>query len=227
MAQNLHLSAADHTRISAAVAQAEAQSAGEIVTILSPRSDSYNDVALVWSAGIALLALGVVATFAPFYLVLIDRVLELWDQHWTPRQVLGLAATIASLKFIGMWLIMLWQPMRLTLTPAGLKHARVRDRAVMLFKVGAERRTTGRTGVLIYLSQAEHRAEIVADEAISSQVSPEVWGAAMAAMLPHLKRGDAASGLCAAIEQVGAVLAQHVPRAADDKNELPDRLIEV
>lgn len=227
MAQPLTLSDADHARVSAAVAQAEAQSSGEIVTIMADRSDGYSDVALVWSAGVALLALGVVATFAPFYLGLIDRVLGLWDQHWTPRQVLGLAATIASLKFIGMWLILLWRPLRLALTPAGLKHARVRDRAVMLFKVGAERRTTGRTGVLIYLSQAEHRAEIVADEAISSQVSPEVWGAAMAAMLPHLKRGDAASGLCAAIEQVGAVLAQHLPRAADDKNELPDRLIEV
>ena len=36
----------------------------------------------------------------------------------------------------------------------------------------------------------ERRAEIVADEAITSKVAPEVWGEAMAAMLTELKRGN-------------------------------------
>ena len=95
------------------------------------------------------------------------------------------------------------------------------------FKVGAERRTHGRTGILIYLSLAEHRAEIVADEAIASKVQAEVWGEAMAAMLAELHAGRVADGLIAAVEKVGAVLAQHFPRAEGDVNELPDRLIEV
>jgi len=34
-------------------------------------------------------------------------------------------------------------------------------------------------------------------------------------------------GIIAAVERVGAVLAEHFPRAEDDVNELPDRLIEV
>jgi uncharacterized membrane protein len=34
-------------------------------------------------------------------------------------------------------------------------------------------------------------------------------------------------GMVAAIQRVGAVLAEHLPRAADDQNELPDRVIEV
>lgn len=227
MAQILTLTEADRDRISAAVAAAEDRSAGEIVTIMSPRSDSYGDVALAWSAFVALLALGALATFTPFYLGLVDRVLGQWQQSWTPHAVMELAAFVASVKFIGMWLLMLWSPLRLALVPAPLRHARVRERAVTLFRVGAERRTTGRTGILIYLSLAEHRAEIVADEAIASQVAPEVWGEAMAAMLAHLRRGDAASGLCAAIDKVGDVLALHLPRAEDDRNELPDRLIEV
>ncbi len=37
------------------------------------------------------------------------------------------------------------------------------------------------TGVLIYLSLDEHRAEIVADKAIAYKVPAEVWGEAMAA----------------------------------------------
>jgi len=98
---------------------------------------------------------------------------------------------------------------------------------VRYFKVGAERRTQGRTGILIYLSMREHRAEIVADTAIAAQVAPEVWGQAMADMLVHIKEGRIADGMVAAIRDVGVVLAEHLPRADDDKNELPDRLIEL
>jgi putative membrane protein len=96
-----------------------------------------------------------------------------------------------------------------------------------LFKVGAERRTHGRTGILIYLSMRERRAQIIADEAIASKVAPETWGEAMAALLAHIKEGRHADGMIAAVEKVGAVLAEHFPRAEDDQNELPDRLIEL
>jgi putative membrane protein len=197
------------------------------VTITAAQSDSYGDIALVWSALVALLALSVVATFAPFYLGLIDRITGSWDTRWTPRHLLELAALIAALKFTGMWLLQLWRPLRRWLVPRAVMHARVRARAVMLFRVGVDARTSGRTGILIYLSEAERRAEIVADEGISAKVSPEIWGEAMAALLSELSAGRAGAGLIAAVERVGAVLAEHCPRAADDVNELPDRLIEV
>ena len=108
-----------------------------------------------------------------------------------------------------------------------IKTQRTLARAVSLFKVGAERRTHGRTGILIYLSMREHRAQILADEAIASKVPPETWGEAMAAMLEHIGDGRCADGMIAAVENVGAVLAEHFPRAEDDTNELPDRLIEL
>ncbi|MFN5903786.1 MAG: TPM domain-containing protein, partial [Novosphingobium sp.] len=102
-----------------------------------------------------------------------------------------------------------------------------RARAITCFKVGAERRTHGRTGILIYVSLREHHAEILADAAIASKVDAAVWGDAMAALLSGIRAGDLASGLTGAVERVGAVLAEHFPRAADDQNELPDRVIEV
>ena len=95
------------------------------------------------------------------------------------------------------------------------------------FKVGAERRTRGKTGVLIYLSMREHRAEIVADDSIAEKVSAEVWGEAMADMLDEIKNGKIAEGMAVGVRDVGFVLAEHFPRDEDDENELPDRLIEV
>ena len=218
---------ADRDRVSAAVAAAESLSAGEIVTILTRRSDDYADVALAWAALVGLAALLALFIAPDFYLSIYAWLTGGWAYEWTPRLVFGVAMLVASLKFGGMWLLMLWRPLRLFLTPGRVRHTRVRARAVTCFKVGAERRTSGRTGILIYLSLAERRAEIVADAAIAAKVPAEVWGDAMAAMLAELKQGRLADGLIAAVSRVGVVLAEHFPHAADDRNELPDGLIEV
>ena len=227
MAQIPPMTDADRTRVSEAVAAAESHSSGEIVTILADSSDGYGDVALAWSALVGLLALGALALLPEFYLGIWDRLLGGWAFEWTPRHVFEVALFVVTMKFGAMWLFQLWRPLRLFLVPPAIKHARVRARAVTCFKVGAERRTHGRTGILVYLSLAEHRAEIVAEEAIASKVAPEVWGDAMAAMIAEIRAGRPGAGMVAAVEQVGAVLAQHFPRAEDDRNELPDRLIEL
>jgi len=227
MADVTRLSQQDQARIKAAVHAAESGTSGEIVPILARQSDSYADIALWWSIAIALLALGFIAVFPDFYLGLVDAVLGRWAIDWTPRAVLELALTIATLKFAGTWLLLLWRPLRLALVPTSIKMRRVRARAMQAFHLGTDRRTTGRTGILLYLSLAERRAEIIADAAIHGRVEDDVWGVAMADLLAEVRKGHLADGLMAAIGDIGAVLHQHLPRAADDVNELPDRLIEL
>jgi putative membrane protein len=217
----------DRASVSAAVSAVERHTAGEVVTIVTGQSDDYAEIALLWSALVAFLALAVLALFPDFYLGIYDRLTGGWVQEWQPRGVFAVALVVAVLKFSAMWLLQLWRPLRLLLVPGPVKHHRVRARAITCFKVGAERRTHGRTGILIYLSMAERRAEIVADEAIAAKVAPEVWGDAMAAMLVHIREGRIAEGMVAAIGKVGEVLAEHFPLGEGDTNELPDRLIEV
>jgi putative membrane protein len=103
----------------------------------------------------------------------------------------------------------------------------VRRRAISIFKAAAERRTTGRTGILIYLSMGERRAEIVADEAILKVTDDHTWGEAMSSLIEQVREGRPGDGIVAAIERVGEVLAEHFPRTADDTNEIPDKLIEL
>jgi putative membrane protein len=222
-----YLTADDHRRVSDAVAAAESRTAGEIVTVVADRSDGYSDVAFAWAALASFTALAVFGLFPDLVLGKIEWLAGGWNHDWTDRELLGIATALAIVKFLGVWAILNWQPLRFWLIPPPIKTARALGRAVDLFKVGAERRTHGRTGILIYLSMREHRAEIVADEAIASQVVPETWGEAMAAMLAHIKEGRCADGMIAAVEKVGVVLAEHFPRAEDDQNELPDRLIEL
>jgi putative membrane protein len=131
------------------------------------------------------------------------------------------------LKFLVVRYALSWMPLRMALTPRSTKARRVRRRAIALFRAVAQGRTRGRTGVMLYLSLDEHRAEIVADAAINDKVDAAVWGDAMAALIAGVKADRAAQGMADAVAQVGVILAAHFPRSDDDINELPDRLIEL
>ena len=223
----LRLSDDDHAKVSAAIAAAEAQTNGEIVAVATPISDPYHDVALHWAL-IPLFAVLAWSAWRPSALQWwYDFLIGGWESEPTMSQLLTLLMVFAALKFIVALLILKWMPLRVALTPGATKERRVRRRAITIFRAAAERRTAGRTGILIYLSMAEHRAEIVADEAISKVTTPETWGEAMAALVDEVKQGRPADGIIAAIERVGVVLAEHFPRSATDKNEIPDKLIEL
>ena len=223
----MRLSKADHEKVSKAIATAEAKSNGEIVAVATPISDAYHDVALHWAL-IPLFAVLAWAAWRPtalqwWYNFLFGG----WQPDPTMSQLLTLLMFFAALKFTVALLILKWMPLRVALTPGSTKHRRVRRRAVTVFKAAAERRTADRTGILIYLSMAERRAEIVADDAILKVTDDHTWGEAMTALISEVREGRPGDGICAAIERVGVVLAEHFPRSATDTNEIPDKLIEL
>ena len=146
------LSEEDHALVTAAVAKAERESDGEIVTIVAQRSDAYHDVALHYAVLAMLLvpALGAVAAAE------LDR---LGDR---PRPRLERRIELSNADgadlFVKMTVLFLivryalaWMPLRMALTPGRTKSRRVHRRAVELFRRGCELKTRGRTGVLLYL----------------------------------------------------------------------------
>lgn len=222
-----YLNQEQHKIVSDAVAGAEMTTSGEIVTVLADRSDGYTDVVLVWAAALAFTAMSLFALFPLPFLDLWDRLIGGWMHEWTTGELASMTIALGLIAFTVTWAVQLWQPLKFALVPGPVKTSRVHEQAIKHFKVGAERRTHGRTGVLIYLSMREHRAEIVADEPIAEKVPAEVWGEAMADMLREIKKGCIAEGMAAGVRDVGAVLSEHFPRGDHDENELPDRLIEV
>ena len=223
----VRLSESDHAIVSAAVTEAERASDAEIVTIVTEQSDAYHDVGLHYAVLAMLL---VPAAFAAMPQALVDWAMA-WFLGWNATLTRGALMVLLFVKLAAVFLIvryaLAWPPLRMALTPASTKTRRVRRRAIELFRVGAERRTTGRTGILLYLSMREHRAEIVADEAIVGKVGPELWGEAMADLVAEVRAGRPGTGMARAVERIGAVLAEHFPKTAADQNELPDRLIEL
>jgi putative membrane protein len=221
------ISAADHERVSAAVAAAEISSDAEIVAVTTELSDRYHDVALHWSIFVLIATIAIFAAVPDLLRYWFETLLGGWRPEPSLAELLTLLLVLAVAKFTAVLLILKYMPLRLALTPGATKARRVRRRAIDIFKAAAERRTIGRTGILIYLSMGEHRAEIVADEAITKVTTPDVWGESMAALLRKAKEGRYADGIIAAVERVGVVCADHFPKSEGNPNEIPDKLIEL
>ncbi|HVU29549.1 MAG TPA: TPM domain-containing protein [Sphingomicrobium sp.] len=223
----IRLTDADRQKVAAAIAKAEGSTAGEIVAVATPISDPYHDVALHWAL-VPLFAVLAWAAWRPTALAWwYDLLFGGWQPDPTLSQLLTLLMVLAALTFTIALLILKWMPLRLLLAPSATKHRRVRRRAISIFKAAAEKRTAGKTGILIYLSLAERRAEIVADEAILKVTDDDTWGEAMTALLAEVREGRVGDGIVAAVERIGVVLSEHFPRSVDDSNEIPDKLIEL
>ena len=198
---------ADRTRIAAAIGQAEAATSGEIYCVIAHASSDYRLVPLAWSAMVALIV--------PAPLI--------WLTLW-PASVIYL---IQLGIFIACAIGLSRPEIRFRLVPRRAKHDRAHAEAMRQFFAQGLTRTESRTGVLIFASEAERYAEIVADAGINSKVAPEVWDHAVAALIAGIKSGRAGDGFVAAVGQCGAVLAQHFPPGAMNRDELSNRLVEI
>jgi len=223
----MQVTQADNEAVTRAVAEAELTTSGEIVTVVASESDGYTDVALALSAFVAFTGLVLMAFFPDPVTGAADALSGGWNTEWTPSGLFGLASAVGIALFLLVFALTLIPAVRFAILPGRVKTLRVEDAAIRHFKVGAERRTHGRTGVLIFVSLREHRAQIVADSAIAEKVPPEVWGDAMVDMLREIKQGQLGAGIAAGVRDVGQILSEHFPRADDDQNELPDRLIQL
>ena len=226
----MQLTPAGQDRIAAAVAAAETRTAGEIYCVVAPRASAYREVPIVWAAllALALPPLALLAGFRP-------RALDTLLGGWTVGHELSVSHTVlASLAayialqlavFLLVLLAMMIPAVRRFATPGALKTDRVRRAALDQFLSHGLHQTQDRTGVLIFASLEERRAEVIADETIYLAAPPAVWEEVVALLVAGIRSGDLAGGFVKAIEKSGDILAAHVPPRADNPNELSDRIV--
>lgn len=228
----MKLTREDHLRVAGAIRQAETRTSGEIFCVLDREVSRHWDVGMAWSAGLALVSpLAMIALgFDPNHLPGLNTgwtAAHLSQTAQTVSTTLGAAIALQALVFGAAMLLWMIVPLRRLLTPAPLRRARVEEAAMRQFMAHGLHTTAARTGVLIFASLRDHEAVVIADEGIAARVEPVVWGEAVADLISHLKRRQAAAGFIAAIERCTTVLAQHFPPGADNPNELPDKLLEL
>jgi len=192
-----------------AIRAAEARTTGEIYCVIAKHASDYRLVPIAWAAALVL--------FVPLPLIYLDA----WPAEMIYGCQLG-AFFIAAL-------VLSYPGLRFHIVPRKAKHDRAHAAAMRQFWAHGLDQTEHRTGVVIFASEAERYAEIIADAGIDRKVAPDVWNDAVAALIDGIKSDQPAEGFISAIEKCGAVLALHFPLPAGAKNPdtLPNRLVEI
>lgn len=207
------MSNSDHERVAAAVRKAETETSGEIYCVLARTSDDYFfPAALMVSLGIILASALSAFVLFHFWFVVDVRVFAL-------SQLTALISALAVLWFM--------PALRIHMVPKRLCYRRAHANAARQFLAHNIHATADRTGVLIFVSLAEHYAEILADSGINAHVSQDRWDAIVSDLIDAARQGRTTDGFIAAAEQAGVLLAEHFPPRPDNQNELDDRLVEI
>ena len=199
------LTDAQRQQVSSAIAEVEKTTDAELVAVLARRADNYFYIPTLWAAFIALITPAVI-NLTPFWLSYHEVLLAQW------------------LVFFVFAILLRIPPLMVWLIPKAVRYRRASNLAYRQFLENGLHHTQGETGVLIFVSEAEHYVEILADRGIDQYVSAEQWQSIVDDLIAQLKRGDTLEGMLECIEAAGALLRQYAP-VTHDKNELPDHLV--
>lgn len=202
------MTAADRERIVAAVRAAEARTRAEFITVIAPRADHYLTMPLLAAAGLALVLPGLawIANLAEDFVTLYAAQLGVF------------AVAVLGLR---------WTPLTMLLVPRAVQEARARRLAREQFHLRGLHATPERSGVLFFVSQAEHYVEIIADAGAHGAVAAGTWEAIVRTFTDMVRAGRVADGYVAALAAVGEALGPGLPRRPGDANLVADRLIEL
>lgn len=202
------LTESDKQQLRAAIHAAESKTSGEIVTVIARASGSYYYYPTLWAALIAILA--------PLLLA------------WLPLSFAPLGIVELQLLVFALLALLLRLPaVKLHLVPRSVQREYCARRAREQFLAQSLHTTRERTGVLLYVSVAERHVELLADAGIHARVPAGTWNTIVDEFTAQVKAGHIGDGFVAAVTTIGGHLAAHFPRASDDRNELPDHLIEL
>jgi putative membrane protein len=84
-------------------------------------------------------------------------------------------------------------------------------------------KTSGRNGILVFVSTFERTCAVVPDIGIDPEKLGPDWQTAQGAIAAAVGRADL-DGFLEAVKGLGPVLGATMPRTADDVNELPDEV---
>lgn len=194
-----------HT-IEHAIAAAETKTAGELVLAIVPQSHGYSGyralITWVWSMGIVLC------------------MHHLWPT-WSTATILLLQIPIAAI----VWPVTGLGVVLRLLLPRHVMQQAVHQRVMQMFADRGVHHTRDASGILVMISEKEHRVVILADRGIHHRVDANHWQRYVDQIIKGIQRHQTHDAVIDVIQHMGALLATHFPRQHDDTNELPNRVI--
>lgn len=200
------LSEAESQALSQAIELVERSTAGELVVAVVAQSDEYAYPRALLAVACAVGAAWVLYWFLPTVpsaFVFAGQIV-LWIAFW------WLSASA--------WLVR-------KLVPHDQLVSAVEAKAKQVFFDHGLTETVERSGVLIFVSELEHRVQILADRGIHERVGNEVWQKHVQAVIDAIRAGRAADGLQTAIQEIGLILAAAFPPRTENTNELSNEVV--
>jgi putative membrane protein len=167
-------------------------------------------------------------------------------EHWRGRLLVSLAWAMAAafcvLEFfpggspalallvelsVGVlsFLLLGWSPLQRWLVSPRAAQEAAHARAFQLFAERGLYGTKGRTALLIFVSELEHRVVLLGDATIHAQLGQAGWTQEVQKIIARIREGRLKDGLLEVIADLEPRLAAAAPRQVDDSNELPDAVI--
>jgi putative membrane protein len=197
------------SRIERAVSEAETRTSGEIVPMLVYRSTVSSNSDLLG----ALLGL---------LLVLCLKHILVLTLGWVGHDLLwSIAFVVAGLS--GYFLARIPAVERL-LIPLKDQKLETERRAMLAFYEAGLSATSGRTGILLFVSFFEHQAVVLADDGIARHCKPEDFQELVHDLVQGAKEHKLVEGFEKAVAKCQEILTPHFPPAAHNPNELKDHL---
>ncbi len=190
--------------VRSAIEHVEAQTSAELVVAVRRQSDTYRHVDYLVGAATAFVILLVLLFHpAPFAI------------DWMPVEVLlaFAAGAFGSASY--------WGVKRLLVRGKQKRQAAWRSACTAFHEKGISR-TSGRNGVLVYVSMLERQVEVVTDIGIDPAALGPGWASALDALRASVQRGADFGRFIDALKSLGPVLGAAMPHRDDDVNELPD-----
>lgn len=86
--------------------------------------------------------------------------------------------------------------------------------------------TAERNAVLILVAPRAQKFAVFGDRGVHEKCGPEFWDKLVADMRTHFTKEEFTEALTKGIDETGKLLARYFPRRGDDRNELPDVVVE-
>ena len=87
-------------------------------------------------------------------------------------------------------------------------------------------RTRERNAILLLVAPRSRTFAFYGDIAVHEKCGPQFWQELADALAADFRREAFTDGIVAALAKTGELLARHFPRRPDDRNELPNHVIE-
>lgn len=195
----------DLDRIERTVTDVEARTAAEVLVAINRRSGTYHDLELLFGVAWGVLAAGFM-------------IASPWK--FTPRGLLPNAFLVALVAYAA---ARLSPGLVRRLASRGRRERQAMVHARNAFCVLGAGATRDRVGLLVYVSLLEDRVVLLPDHGLEGRIEAARWQAVLDRFGVPSRHRDLSEALCGLLTECGTLLAERVPAAGENPNEVPNR----